>query len=201
MPTTRPPRRRAATRELLLDAAMASFAREGIAATTVEHICAEAGFTRGAFYSNFTSKEELLGALRQREEASTLAHIETAISGLAPDTDDPIAALVDVVLASLPDSTAMLAIQIELELMALRGQSVDTDMLRSMRSGLASVIEQAVTLAGRRLSVPVSDALAVILAVFEQSCREAVLTGTAPDDLVRRVLPRIVTTALTEPAR
>ena len=45
-----------------------------------------------------------------------------------------------------------------------------------------------------------SDALAVILAVFEQSCRAAVMTGAAPDDLVRRMLPRIVTTALTEPA-
>jgi AcrR family transcriptional regulator len=197
---TKPTRRRETTRELLLDAALAVFARDGIAATTVEHMCAQAGFTRGAFYSNFATKEELLAALRAREEAATLAHIEAALAGLAPGTHDPIATLVDVVLASLPDSTAMLAIQIELELMALRGHAVDTAMIQSMHQELAEVIERAVALAGRRLCVPVADALAVILAVFEQSCRAAVMTGAAPDDLVRRLLPRIVTTALTEPA-
>ncbi|MFS2056347.1 TetR/AcrR family transcriptional regulator, partial [Variovorax sp. CT11-76] len=43
--------RRAATQARLADAAVAVFARKGVPGSTVEEICEEAGFTRGAFYS------------------------------------------------------------------------------------------------------------------------------------------------------
>jgi AcrR family transcriptional regulator len=51
--------RQAQTRERLLEAAERVFIREGVAGSSVEKIAAEAGFTRGAFYSNFESKEQL----------------------------------------------------------------------------------------------------------------------------------------------
>jgi AcrR family transcriptional regulator len=51
--------KQAQTRERLLDAAESVFQREGLAAASVERITAEAGYTRGAFYSNFESKEQL----------------------------------------------------------------------------------------------------------------------------------------------
>jgi AcrR family transcriptional regulator len=47
------------TRRLLLDAAERVFLRRGLQGSSVEEIAAEAGFTRGAFYSNFKSKDEL----------------------------------------------------------------------------------------------------------------------------------------------
>lgn len=50
---------KAETRRLLLDAAATVFVRRGFQGATVEEITAEAGFTRGAFYSNFESKEQL----------------------------------------------------------------------------------------------------------------------------------------------
>jgi AcrR family transcriptional regulator len=49
----------AETRRRLLDAAAEIFIRRGFQGATVEEITAEAGFTRGAFYSNFESKEQL----------------------------------------------------------------------------------------------------------------------------------------------
>jgi AcrR family transcriptional regulator len=52
--------RQAQTREALLDAAARLFVSRGLQGTSVEEISAEAGYTRGAFYSNFTSKEQLL---------------------------------------------------------------------------------------------------------------------------------------------
>ena len=52
--------KQAQTRERLLDAAERVFQEEGLAAASVERITAEAGYTRGAFYSNFESKEQLL---------------------------------------------------------------------------------------------------------------------------------------------
>jgi AcrR family transcriptional regulator len=42
-----------------MDAGEGVFLRRGLAGSSVEEIAAEAGFTRGAFYSNFKSKDEL----------------------------------------------------------------------------------------------------------------------------------------------
>jgi AcrR family transcriptional regulator len=68
-PTSAPRRKRpkrltrkekqAETRQRLLDAGERVFLRRGIQGSSVEEIAAEAGFTRGAFYSNFKSKDEL----------------------------------------------------------------------------------------------------------------------------------------------
>lgn len=51
--------KQARTREQLLEAAERVFIREGFSGASPERISAEAGFTRGAFYSNFESKEQL----------------------------------------------------------------------------------------------------------------------------------------------
>lgn len=51
--------RQAQTRQELLDAAARVFVERGFTGSSVEEISAEAGYTRGAFYSNFSSKEEL----------------------------------------------------------------------------------------------------------------------------------------------
>ena len=56
-------RRRAQTRQLLLDAALEVFAEDGFGRATVEQVCERAGFTRGAFYSNFSSLDELFLAM------------------------------------------------------------------------------------------------------------------------------------------
>jgi AcrR family transcriptional regulator len=55
----------AETRRALLDAAATVFAERGFLGASVEAITSEAGYTRGAFYSNFESKEELFAELLQ----------------------------------------------------------------------------------------------------------------------------------------
>lgn len=57
--------KRAQTRQRLMDAAAEVIRRRGYGAASVEAIAAEAGFTRGAFYSNFESKEQLFVELLQ----------------------------------------------------------------------------------------------------------------------------------------
>src|SRR5918999_3743140 len=54
---------RAQTREELLDAAARVFARRGFNGASVEAVSEEAGFSTGAVYSNFESKEELFLSL------------------------------------------------------------------------------------------------------------------------------------------
>src|ERR1700761_5821217 len=55
------------TRERLLDAAQAIFMKKGFVAASVEDIAAAAGYTRGAFYSNFRTKSELFLELLRRD--------------------------------------------------------------------------------------------------------------------------------------
>src|SRR6202007_2550013 len=51
------------TRDKLFEAAARLFEEQGIGGASIETIAAAAGFSRGAFYSNFTSKEELIIAM------------------------------------------------------------------------------------------------------------------------------------------
>ena len=57
--------RREQTRRELLDAAARVFIERGFEGASIEAIAAEAGYTRGAFYSNFESKEQLFAELLQ----------------------------------------------------------------------------------------------------------------------------------------
>src|SRR6201990_1552283 len=51
------------TRDKLFEAAATVFEDQGIGGASIEAIAAAAGFTRGAFYSNFKSKDELIIAM------------------------------------------------------------------------------------------------------------------------------------------
>lgn len=56
-------RSRTQTRRRLIEASPQVFVERGIGGASVAQICSAAGFTRGAFYSNFESKEELAAAI------------------------------------------------------------------------------------------------------------------------------------------
>ncbi|WP_454857756.1 TetR family transcriptional regulator [Rhizobium binxianense] len=56
----------AQTREKLLASAYEVVARDGYDGATIERIADEAGFSKGAFYSNFSSKEEIVLQLLER---------------------------------------------------------------------------------------------------------------------------------------
>lgn len=55
------------TRQRLLDAAAVIIAKKGLASASVENIAERAGYTRGAFYSNFDSKTDLFIELLKRD--------------------------------------------------------------------------------------------------------------------------------------
>lgn len=65
--------RRARTREALLEAAARVYSQRGFAGATLEEVAAEAGFTKGAVYAHFGSKENLLLALVEEHLAAQVA--------------------------------------------------------------------------------------------------------------------------------
>jgi AcrR family transcriptional regulator len=71
------------TRERLLDAAQATFMKKGFVAASVEDIAAAAGYTRGAFYSNFRSKSELFLELLRRDHEAMQAGLHAIFENAA----------------------------------------------------------------------------------------------------------------------
>ncbi|MGO4712860.1 TetR/AcrR family transcriptional regulator [Bradyrhizobium sp. 2TAF24] len=70
----------ARTRELLMRSAASCFAKVGFEGTSVDEIAENAGFSRGAFYSNFADKHEILLALLQRHLAHDLRDFEAIVA-------------------------------------------------------------------------------------------------------------------------
>jgi AcrR family transcriptional regulator len=64
------------TRARFIQSAEKIFARDGFEAAKLEEIAADAGYTRGAFYANFESKEDLFFALLEKEISSRIAALE-----------------------------------------------------------------------------------------------------------------------------
>jgi AcrR family transcriptional regulator len=75
------------TRQRLFEAAAAAFAEHGISGASVEAITAAGGLTRGAFYSNFADKDELITAmLADHVEQTARRHLELLARHRDPDS-------------------------------------------------------------------------------------------------------------------
>src|SRR5580692_10176637 len=74
---------RANTRDRLLAAARSVFARSGFHGASVEEIASEAGFSTGALYSNFESKEDLFLVLMEAEIEAHASEISEAVRAKA----------------------------------------------------------------------------------------------------------------------
>lgn len=82
----------AATRAALIEAAAEVMAERGVAGTTVEEVTARAGFTRGAYYSNFRTMDDLVGAVLEARTAQDVADL-TPLVVSATTADELMAAL------------------------------------------------------------------------------------------------------------
>lgn len=75
------------TRQRLFAAAAAVFVSNGIAGSSVEDICVEADMTRGALYSNFADKNELVMAMIDDHVERDIAELERLMRVAASPTD------------------------------------------------------------------------------------------------------------------
>lgn len=194
--------RRAATRDRLVEAALAVFAEKGVLGASVEEICEAAGFTRGAFYSNFASKDDLCVAALQRQfddQMVALANAVASVEGL-PDTaslDEVIEAALSVFFASREsDKTWVLAAQ-ELRLHAARSPEMAAVYRESHRRGteaVSQVIEQAVTRHGYELVASGPEAVGVLHAVHDYGVLGALIgSDTIAGDVRVRLLSEVLT--------
>lgn len=69
----------------LVEAAIDEFAVRGLDATSVEQLCEAAGFSRGAFYSNFATKDDLCIAIMEFHRDQVLAGLSEVFNNLPQD--------------------------------------------------------------------------------------------------------------------
>ncbi|MGI5280843.1 TetR/AcrR family transcriptional regulator [Streptomyces rochei] len=124
--TGRVTRRRLRTRAKLLDAAFEVFAAKGFGRVSIEEVCEAAGYSRGAFYSNFDTLDELFFALYRQRADEIAEQVSEALAGDGPDLDVP--AAVDRVTEALLLDRAWLLVKTDFLMHAAR----DADVARTL---------------------------------------------------------------------
>jgi AcrR family transcriptional regulator len=79
--------KQAHTRECLLHAAGKVFSKRGLQQASIDEVAGEAGYTKGAFYANFKSKEELFLAMLDEKFAERLDELEELMAREQPLAD------------------------------------------------------------------------------------------------------------------
>jgi AcrR family transcriptional regulator len=95
--------KKARTQALLIEAAFAEVVESGFAAASLDAIARRAGMTKGAIYSNYRDKAELLMAVRDAKQPRIRLRFETGAS-----LDRQMELLAQSVIEDLPKSAAAL---------------------------------------------------------------------------------------------
>ena len=182
----------AQTRRALLDAAAEVFIERGLQGASVEAIAERAGFTRGAFYSNFSSKEELFAELLQSTVYAAYRAMEEA--QLASEAPLPTARESAEQLAQIqahPDGRWMFRLWLELLLEAGRDEkmrALAVEFWRSNRELIAALVEKRHAQLGRDMPLPPTSLATALIAM---DIGHAIQHYVDPDTVPLDVYPEI----------
>ena len=189
---TTPSEKRAHTQELLLAAGRELVVDKGIGAVSVGDVCTRAGFTRGAFYSNFTDMDHFIHRLAENEWEAMTAFVDAAVSAgpqggsgvdRTPRADadlragaDP-RALVDLagrLMEVVPVSREFYFLQSEFMAYLVRDperRSALGDGYEVFKRRLGTVLETELAAVGRECVLSVTDTTELFLVDVERSMR------------------------------
>ncbi|MDF9716706.1 TetR/AcrR family transcriptional regulator [Nocardioides sp. ChNu-153] len=193
-PAPERPRRpgRSEVRATLLAAATRVFARRGIDAASVDDVAAAAGYTKGAVYSNFTSKDGLVAAI---VEDHTAAYLELGLAAAASaegSLAERARALGDRLDAASADERDWHLLFVELWQRAVRGDpAVEGFRHRrtAMRDAIAAAVREHAEASGAELVVPAEHAAVAIMALANGMALERLVApDDAPDGLTGELL-------------
>ncbi|MEU4344686.1 TetR/AcrR family transcriptional regulator [Nocardia sp. NPDC023852] len=183
---TRVTRRRSETRNRLLTAAYEAFAEEGFGRATVERVCERAGFTRGAFYSNFSSLDELFLAMWEQRSAVMLADAGTILDDIATQgSTDDVRTAVEQLERAVPVDDGWYRITAEFTAHALRTPALRQVMAAREEAIITALMPTIVAALGRGgRTVPDPDAFGQALIAVHDGTSVQVLME--PDSRVVR---------------
>jgi AcrR family transcriptional regulator len=177
------PRSRDRTRARILQAAYEVFAENGLDGASVEAICDRAGFTRGAFYSNFTSKDELFLELARVVTDRKLDGVNLRVEDLRAQREDsaPVPSPVELVhhvLDGTVEDRFGVVLMAEIRLRAMRDETAARayrEWEQSLVERVEKIISQLASAYGFGLRMPAPDFARLMLTVWESSLASAVI--------------------------
>lgn len=190
--TTPATRSRENTRARLLDAAAQVFAEVGLDGASVEAVCERAGFTRGAFYSNFESKDELFlmlaGSVAEQRVSAVRARVEqmTADGALAEGCD-PVELVQDIMDSGGDDRLGVMLMS-EIRIRALRDHEFGAAYLaqeREMVTSIATIITDIVSAGLLELRLPAENAARMLMIIWEGMTVRGAMAGQDAGQLRR----------------
>lgn len=181
-------RSREHTRERLIDAAFEVFAEIGLNAASVEQITERAGFTRGAFYSNFDSKVELFFAIADAKYTRAIDGLKAGVDAILgealpaghPITSDAAETIVTRVLGLTVADANWALFEVEFEALALRDPEIARRYARHSKAvvtGLAELLESALGRIGVRFRVPAEQATRMLISSYGAAMKAHLLSG------------------------
>lgn len=181
---TRRDEQRAQTRQDLLDAAGRVFAERGYHAASVDLVAEAAGYTKGAVYSNFDSKEELFLALLDRRMDSRFELTEQVLFGRPAEEragmlvgDEPAMDVLD---------QDWYLLETEFLLYAARNEQVReriAQRLRTMRERLTRLLRRHLDELGvTEEQLPAAEYTSILLALSDGLTRAALADPGAQQD-------------------
>lgn len=182
MDTSKPVRKRANTRQRLLDAAVDVFIAKGFAGTRIDDVVKKAGFTRGAFYSNYSSLDELLQEALVNRKMEFMKELGEKIAGVPPSHG--IGAMVQVLESLRPAGRTLYIFHTEVLLYRMRNPesaAFANVIMADIHEELGEIISSALTQLGRRPTIGAANIADLLSAIFFDSlAREQ--AGLTPDD-------------------
>lgn len=160
MPVARltPERRREMTREALVEAAADVFARRGFHGASLDEIAESAGFTRGAIYSNFGGKEDLILAVLDLAISRQLQAFGDAMEETSDQSDVEVAAAAARVWTrTVLEDPRLALLTLELRLYAMRNPDFRRRLAEAERrqtDRIAEFIEAQSARLKHRLRIP-----------------------------------------------
>lgn len=188
---TRPTR--GEVRDRILDAASKVFAAEGFAGATIDAIGQAAGFTKGAVYSNFESKDELFLALLDREFELRGEQIAIALDRSDGDTAAAAREVSRSVLDSVRDHSDYYVLLVEYWLRAQRDPQLRDRLIERRRAAAGQalhIVESTDTVPGDRRLTDIAQL--VVTLNLGVAMEEVLRPGTINPDLLAQLMTALL---------
>jgi AcrR family transcriptional regulator len=161
-----PERRRQLTRDTLIEAAAAVFARRGFHGASLDEIAETAGFTRGAIYKNFDGKEDLFLAVNTRLNERALRDFAEFLGDGRQLENVDVASVAKKWREIVSRDRDFFVLSLEFHLYALRNPEVKDRALAQRRETtrlVARLMEKQSAEGGVQLPMPVEDLANIFL--------------------------------------
>jgi AcrR family transcriptional regulator len=189
-------------RRTLLDAAARVFARRGIDAASLEEVAAEAGLTKGAIYSNFAGKADLVEAV---VESNLRSNLDVGLAAVAASGSMPqrAQALGDELTRAIAGQHEWHLLFLELWQRAVRAEDRDGTLMdhrRELHDTITTAIATLAEQTGTDLPLPPERLATVLLALWHGfSMEQQINPEHVPADLFGQVLALLVQPGVTSP--